>query len=94
MEEYEICEALKTGRIFKPVVAWCIGTCAKMFTSEVQFGHAGACANASGETADAKNKALAEAGAFVPDSFDLLGVMIGCVHCVCVRVCECVGVGV
>ena len=94
MEEYEICEALKTGRIFKPVVAWCIGTCAKMFTSEVQFGHAGACANASGETADAKNKALAEAGAFVPDSFDLLGVMIGSVHCVCVGVgwCGCVGV--
>jgi len=27
-----------------------------MFTSEVQFGHAGACANAERETADAKNK--------------------------------------
>ena len=48
-----------------------------MFSSEVQFGHAGACANAARETADAKNQALAEAGAFVPDSFDLLGVMIG-----------------
>jgi ATP citrate (pro-S)-lyase len=80
IEEYEICHALKTGRIFKPVVAWCIGTCAKMFSSEVQFGHAGACANAARETADAKNQALAEAGAFVPDSFDLLGVMIGEVY--------------
>ena len=28
-----------------------------MFTSEVQFGHAGACANAERETADSKNKA-------------------------------------
>ena len=56
MEEYKICEALKSGRLFKPVVAWCIGTCAKMFTSEVQFGHAGACANGERETADAKNQ--------------------------------------
>lgn len=34
-EEYKIAEALKSGRITKPVVAWCIGTCAVMFTSEV-----------------------------------------------------------
>jgi hypothetical protein len=34
--------ALKEGRIKKPVVAWVSGTCAKLFKSEVQFGHAGA----------------------------------------------------
>lgn len=28
VEEYEVCEALKDGRINKPLVAWCIGTCA------------------------------------------------------------------
>ena len=56
IEEYKICDGLKSGRLFKPVVAWCIGTCAKLFTSEVQFGHAGACANAERETADAKNQ--------------------------------------
>ncbi len=56
IEEYAICDAIKSGRVFKPVVAWCIGTCARMFTSEVQFGHAGACANAERETALAKNK--------------------------------------
>ena len=62
-----------------------------MFTSEVQFGHAGACANAAEETADAKNDALLKAGALVPDSFDTLGVIIGCVCvCVCVCVCACV----
>lgn len=40
---------------------------------QVQFGHAGASANASGETAAAKNAALSAAGARVPRSFDDLG---------------------
>ncbi|KAI8489901.1 hypothetical protein Bbelb_322620 [Branchiostoma belcheri] len=72
-EEYKICEALKDGTITKPIVAWCIGTCASMFTSEVQFGHAGSSAHSDMETALAKNKALASAGAYVPTSFDELG---------------------
>ena len=76
VEEYDVCRALTDGRITKPIVAWCIGTCASMFSSEVQFGHAGACANAERETALAKNKALAEAGAHVPQSFDDLGDVI------------------
>ncbi|CAG0900573.1 unnamed protein product [Darwinula stevensoni] len=76
MEEYEVCEALKSGSISKPLVAWCIGTCAAMFATDVQFGHAGACANAEQETATAKNKALKEAGAKVPSSFDDLGEFI------------------
>ncbi|CAM9682595.1 unnamed protein product, partial [Discosporangium mesarthrocarpum] len=37
---------------------------------QVQFGHAGACARGQGETAADKNKALGEAGAVVPVSFD------------------------
>jgi len=76
VEEYKIVEALKNKRITKPIVAWCIGTCAKMFTSEVQFGHAGSCANADAETATAKNDALKMAGAHVPSTFDSLGVLI------------------
>jgi len=44
-----------------------------MFPTEVQFGHAGAKANSDLETADAKNKALKEAGAIVPDSFEDYG---------------------
>ncbi|XP_015040766.1 ATP-citrate synthase isoform X1 [Drosophila persimilis] len=75
-EEYDVCAALQDGRITKPLVAWCIGTCASMFTSEVQFGHAGSCANSDRETATAKNKALREARAYVPDSFDTLGELI------------------
>lgn len=35
-EEYKICEAIQRGRITKPVVCWCIGTCATMFSSEVR----------------------------------------------------------
>ncbi|TWW81881.1 ATP-citrate synthase [Takifugu flavidus] len=79
-EEYKICQGIKEGRITKPVVCWCIGTCATMFASEVQFGHAGACANQASETAVAKNQALREAGAYVPKSFDELGDVIGTVY--------------
>jgi len=70
LEEYKIVDALKAGKIKKPLVAWVTGTCAKVFPTEVQFGHAGARAGASMETADAKNAALRDAGAIVPDSFD------------------------
>ena len=43
-DEYDVCEAITSGRITKPLIAWCIGTCASAFSFEVQFGHAGACA--------------------------------------------------
>lgn len=39
-DEYSLVEALKQGKINKPVVAWVSGTCATLFKSEVQFGHA------------------------------------------------------
>ncbi|CAF1365022.1 unnamed protein product [Adineta steineri] len=76
IEEYYICDAIKSKRITKPLIAWCIGTCSSMFTSEVQFGHAGSHADNDGETAVAKNKALKAAGAYVPNSFDELGDLI------------------
>ncbi|WVQ83248.1 hypothetical protein IAT38_005387 [Cryptococcus sp. DSM 104549] len=69
-EEYRVIEAVKKGLIKKPIVAWAIGTCAKMFTSEVQFGHAGSMANSDLETADAKNRAMRAAGFIVPDTFE------------------------
>ncbi|KAI8067040.1 citrate synthase-like protein [Gongronella butleri] len=72
VEEYKVIEAINNGTIKKPVIAWCIGTCAKMFTTDVQFGHAGALANSDLETADAKNKAMRAAGIVVPDTFELL----------------------
>ena len=69
-EEYRVIQAVKDGKITKPIVAWAIGTCAKMFTSEVQFGHAGSMANSDLETADAKNRAMKAAGFIVPDTFE------------------------
>ncbi|KAF9579689.1 citrate synthase, partial [Lunasporangiospora selenospora] len=76
VEEYRVCEAVKNGTIRKPVIAWCIGTCAKMFATEVQFGHAGALAQSDLETADAKNKALRAAGIIVPDTFEKLPLVL------------------
>lgn len=69
-EEYKVIEAVKSGKIKKPIIAWCIGTIAKHFSSGVQFGHAGASANADAETAAAKNEAMAAAGIYVPTSFN------------------------
>lgn len=69
-EEYKVIEAVKSGKITKPIIAWCIGTIAKHFSSGVQFGHAGASANADAETAAAKNEAMAAAGIYVPTSFN------------------------
>ena len=79
-EEYKVIEAVKDGRIKKPIIAWCIGTIAKHFSSGVQFGHAGASANADAETAAAKNKAMAEAGIYVPESFNDLPAKINEVY--------------
>ena len=72
IEEYRVIEAVKKGTITKPIVAWAIGTCAKMFTTEVQFGHAGSMANSDLETAEAKNAAMKAAGFIVPDTFEEL----------------------
>eukprot|EP01031_Cornospumella_fuschlensis_P038444 gene38444-46724_t len=72
IDEYAVCEAIKSGRITKPLVAWVMGTCASIFPYEVQFGHAGAMARGDLETAAAKNSSLREAGAFVPKSFDAI----------------------
>ncbi|WFD03323.1 ATP citrate synthase [Malassezia obtusa] len=70
VEEYRVIDAVKQGTITKPIVAWAIGTCAKMFTTEVQFGHAGSMANSEAETASAKNAAMRAAGFLVPDTFE------------------------
>ncbi|CAA6653954.1 unnamed protein product [Spirodela intermedia] len=72
-DEYSLVEALKEGKVHKPVVAWVSGTCARLFKSEVQFGHA-VRAKSGGEleSAQAKNQALKDAGAVVPTSYEAL----------------------
>ncbi|PWA44853.1 ATP-citrate synthase beta chain protein 2 [Artemisia annua] len=69
-DEYSLVEALKAGKISKPVCAWVSGTCARLFKSEVQFGHAGAKSGGEMESAQAKNQALMDAGAVVPTSYE------------------------
>lgn len=54
-DEYSLVDALKAGKIKKPVVAWVSGTCAKLFKSEVQFGHAGAKSGGQAESAQVSN---------------------------------------
>eukprot|EP00923_Selenidium_pygospionis_P047657 GHVN01082268.1.p1 GENE.GHVN01082268.1~~GHVN01082268.1.p1 ORF type:complete len:1155 (-),score=211.69 GHVN01082268.1:127-3591(-) len=76
MLEYEVADAVKEGLITKPVVAWCFGTCAEAFTTEVSFGHAGAWAGSRRETAKAKNAYMKEAGLLVPTSFQQFGLVI------------------
>ncbi|MDQ7042770.1 MAG: citrate/2-methylcitrate synthase [Sulfurimonas sp.] len=79
-EEYKVIEAIKSGAITKPVIAWCIGTIAKYYDSGVQFGHAGASANGEMETAEYKNNAMREAGIHVPSSFNDLPEIISAVY--------------
>ncbi|MBD3245051.1 MAG: ATP citrate synthase [Candidatus Moranbacteria bacterium] len=80
LDEYEISEALIKKNITKPLVAWTAGTCAKEFTGEVQFGHAGAKTGSLKESADKKNKVLKKAGAIVPKSFNDIGKQINKVY--------------
>jgi len=68
--EYEIIEAKRSGKLTKPIIMWVSGTCASIFPWEVQFGHAGAKAGSEKESAQAKNRALSEAGIIVPESFE------------------------
>ncbi len=70
VDEYDIVDALKSGKLTKPIVIWVTGTAAKILPKGLQFGHAGAMADSAKETADAKNRALREAGAIVPDSYE------------------------
>eukprot|EP01067_Filipodium_phascolosomae_P003033 Filipodium_phascolosomae@DN2537_c0_g1_i2.p1 len=78
--EYEVVEAMKTKKITKPLVAWCVGTCAPMFKTEVSFGHAGAWAGSQAEHASSKNESFQKAGAIVPTSFQAFGKSIGDVY--------------
>ena len=79
-EEYKVIEAVKTGKLKKPIIAWCIGTIAKHYDSGVQFGHAGASANDDRETAESKNAAMKAVGIHVPSSFNNLPEIISGIY--------------
>lgn len=69
-DEYDVIAALNEGRVTKPLVAWTIGSCARFFPAETQFGHAGARAGSERESAPAKNESFRDAGALVPGTFN------------------------
>ncbi len=79
-EEYRVIDAVRDGRITKPVIGWCIGTIASHFSTGVQFGHAGASASNDREMASTKNEAMRGAGIRVPRSFNDLPEIINAVH--------------
>lgn len=76
-DELAVADLIKKGKITKPVVAYVTGSFAEKLAGEVQFGHAGAKANAEEETATFKNHALRNAGATVPISYTDFGEAIG-----------------
>jgi citrate synthase len=80
VEEYRVIEAVKSGQVTKPIVAWAIGTVAGLLKTEVQFGHAGSFANSTLETAASKNKAMRDAGFFVPETFEELPSTLAAVY--------------
>ncbi len=75
-DELDIVELVQSGDITKPIVAYVTGTFAEKLTTEVQFGHAGAKANADEEKASYKNMKLKEAGVYVPESYADFGDLI------------------
>ena len=60
-DENKVADLIISGKITKPVVTRVVGTAAESFKTEVQFGHAGAKANADRETASFKNTYLRQA---------------------------------
>lgn len=75
-DELDIVELVQSGKVTKPIVAYVSGSFAEKLTTEVQFGHAGAKANADEEKASYKNMKLKEAGIHVPESYADFGDLI------------------
>lgn len=75
-DELDIARLISEKRITKKVVAYVSGSFAEHLKTEVQFGHAGAKANAQEESASYKNEALRKSGAYVPQSYADFGDLI------------------
>ena len=69
VDEYEIAELLKSGRLTKPVLAYVAGIIDEVFDEHMQFGHAKALVARHDESARAKREALRAADAIAPDTF-------------------------
>ena len=68
-------DVIKSGHLVEPILVWCIGTCAKMFTSKDMLRCVPMLRGR--ELMLRIINALLAAGAHVPDSFDTLGTITG-----------------
>lgn len=68
--EIEVAEALRAGRLKKPVVALIVGLFQESYPAGVSFGHFAAVIKGENDTASAKRKLLAAAGARVAASLE------------------------
>lgn len=69
IDEYEIAQLMRDGKLTKKVIAYVAGTVAELFENPPQFGHAKALAKTQDETSSAKKRALQESGAVICDTF-------------------------
>lgn len=76
VDEYEVVELIKTGKLTKPIIAYVAGVIGESFATPVQFGHAKALAGSRDETASAKRQAMAEAGVSVAESIGQLSGLV------------------
>jgi ATP citrate (pro-S)-lyase len=69
VDEYEIVELRKAGKLTKPIVAYIAGIIDEAFSEHVQFGHAKSLVAHKDESARAKRFALRASGVQAPESF-------------------------
>jgi succinyl-CoA synthetase alpha subunit len=68
--ESEVGQAIRDGRLTKPVIAMVAGAFQEMYPAGVSFGHVAAMIGSQADTATAKRRMLAECGAHVVGSLD------------------------
>lgn len=75
-EENHIAQLVQEGVITKPIIARVAGQSAEQLAESIQFGHAGAKANKSTETASYKMQSMRDAGIVVAHSYEELWAVI------------------
>jgi succinyl-CoA synthetase alpha subunit len=68
--EIEVAEAIRSGQLKKPIVALIVGEFQERYPTGVSFGHFAAVIRGEGDSASAKRKLLADAGARVARSLE------------------------
>lgn len=74
--EEKVAEAVKSGKLKKPIVALIVGDFTQKLPTEVQFGHAGAIIEGNRGLPENKRKALKEAGVLVASGIDGIPVLV------------------